>query len=116
MIDSKTLAWIGGSIVAISLFSFLRVVQLKIQGWNRESISPLPLEGLWSITSYICSLIGLTIMFTGILETLAFSQVKSLIASILLALTTGFPMWGVVKGLLIEVKADNVKEIIPGKF
>ena len=116
MIDSKTIAWVGGSLVVIFAFAFVRVLQLKIQGWNRRKISPLPLEGFFSITSYVGSLAGLTIMFTGVLETFAFSPINSLIASWILALTTGLPMWGVVKGLLVEVEADNVKEIVPGQF
>ena len=116
MIDSRTIAWIGGSLVVVFSFAFVRVLQLKIQGWNRSQISPLPLEGLFSVISYVGSLSGLTIMFVGVLETFAFSPTKSLIASLVLAFTTGFPMWGVVKGLLIEVEENNVKEIIPGKF
>ncbi len=116
MIDSKTIAWIGGSLVVICSFAFVRVLQLKIQGWNREKVSPLPLEGFSSIASYFGTLTGLTIMFTGVLETFAFSPTNSLVASWILALTTGLPMWGVVKGLLQEVQSDNIKEIVPGKF
>ena len=55
-------------------------------------------------------------MFTGVLEPYTFSPVKSLIASLILAFTTGIPMWGVVKGLLREVQSGELKEIIPGKF
>ena len=116
MIETKTIAWIGGSFVVFFSFVFVYVIQVKIKRWNKEQISPLPLEGFLSITSYISTLAGLTIMFTGVLETFTFSPLNSFIASLILALTTGIPMWGVVKGLLREVQENNIKEIIPGKF
>ena len=116
MIESTLIAWIGGSIIVLFSFSFVRVLQLKIQGWNRERISPLPLEGFYSIASWIGTLTGLTIMFTGVLQTFSFSPLNSLIASLLLAFTTGIPMWGVVKQLLEEVKSGTLKEIVPDKF
>ena len=116
MIATTTIAWIGGILVVIFSFSFVRVLQLKIQGWNREKISPLPLEGVYSITSWVGTLAGLTIMFTGVLETFTFSPLNSFIASFLLALTTGLPMWGVVKSLLVEVESETLKPMEPGKF
>ena len=116
MIATTTIAWIGGILIVIFSFSFLRVLQLKIQGWNRRKLSPLPLEGVFSITSWVGILTGLTIMFTGVLETFTFSPLKSFIASFLLALSTGLPMWGVVKSLLVEVEAETIKPIEPGKF
>ena len=116
MISTITIAWIGGILVFIFSFSFVRVLQLKIQGWNRKKISPLPLEGFFSITSWVGTLAGLTIMFTGVLETFTFSPVNSFIASFLLALTTGFPMWGVVKSLLLEVESGTLKPMEPGQF
>ena len=116
MIATTTVAWIGGILVVIFSFSFVRVIQLKIQGWNREKLSPLPLEGLYSITCWIGTLAGLTIMFTGVLETFTFSPLKSFIASFLLALTTGLPMWNVVKSLLVEVESQTLKPLEPGKF
>ena len=116
MIETTTIAWIGGILIVIFSFSFIRVLQLKIQGWNRESISPLPLEGVYSIISWVGILAGLTIMFTGVLETFTFSPLNSFIASFLLALTTGLPMWGVVKSLLVEVESRTLKPMEPGKF
>ena len=116
MIDTKTIAWIGGSFVVFFLFVFVYVVQVKIKKWNKEQISPLPLEGFLSITSYISSLIGLTVMFVGVLETFTFSPLNSLIASLILAFSTGIPMWGVVKGLLKEIESGELKEIVPGNF
>ncbi len=116
MIETTTIAWIGGILVVIFSFSFVRVIQLKIQGWNREKISPLPLEGLYSIISWIGTLAGLTIMFTGVLETFTFSPLNSFTASFLLALLTGLPMWGVVKSLLVEVESGTIKPMEPGKF
>ncbi len=116
MINSKTIAWLGGCLVVVCSAAFIRVLQLKVQGWNQKKISPLPLEGFSSITSYVGTLSGLTIMFTGVLETFAFSPISSLTASWGLSLTTGLTMWGVVKGLLLEVEAGSVKEIVPGKF
>ncbi len=116
MIDTKTIAWIGGSLVVFFLFVFVYVIQVRIQKWNKEKISPLPLEGFLSISSYISSLVGLTIMFTGVLETFTFSPIKSLCASLILAFTTGIPMWGVVQGLLKEIESGELKEIVPGKF
>ena len=116
MIESKLIAWIGGSIIVIFSFSFVRVLQLRIQGWNREKISPLPLEGVYSITSWVGTLAGLTIMFTGVLETFTFSPLNSLFASLMLAFTTGITMWGVVKQLLLEVESGEIKEIVPNKF
>ncbi len=116
MLDTKTIAWIGGSLVVFFLFVFVYVIQIKIQKWNKEKISPLPLEGFLSISSYLGSLVGLTIMFTGVLETFTFSPLHSLVASLILALTTGMPMWGVVQGLLKEVESGELKEIVPGKF
>ena len=116
MIATTTIAWIGGILIAISSFSFVRVLQLKIQGWNRQRISLLPLEGFFSITSWVGTLAGLTIMFTGVLETFTFSPVNSLISSLILALLTGVPMWGVVKQLLVEIESGEIKEIVPDKF
>ena len=116
MLDTKTIAWIGGSFVVFFLFVFVYVIQVKIQKWNRDKISPLPLEGFLSISSYIGSLVGLTIMFTGVLETFTFSPIHSFFASFILALTTGFPMWGVVRALLMEVQSGSIEEIVPGKF
>tara|TARA_B100000029_G_scaffold239657_1_gene236728 strand:- start:868 stop:1242 length:375 start_codon:yes stop_codon:yes gene_type:complete len=116
MIETTTIAWVGGIVIVIFSFSFIRVLQLKIQGWNRKKISPLPLEGAFSIISWVGTLAGLTIMFTGVLETFTFSPLKSFIASFILALTTGLPMWGVVKSLLVEVESGTLKPMEPGKF
>ena len=116
MIETTTIAWIGGILVVVFSFSFVRVLQLKIQGWNSKKISPLPLEGFYSITSWVGALAGLTIMFTGVLETFTFSSSSSFIASFLLALTTGLSMWGVVKSLLVEVESGAIKPIEPGRF
>ncbi len=116
MIDTKTIAWIGGTLVVFFLFVFVYVIQVKIQKWNKEKVSPLPLEGFLSIASYISALVGLTIMFTGVLETFTFSATNSLVASLVLSFSTGIPMWGVVKGLLAELQSGELKEIIPGKF
>ena len=116
MIASTSVAWIGGILVVISSFSFVRVLQLKIQNWHRSKISPLPLEGFYSIASWVGTLFGVTVMFTGILETYTFSSLNSFVASFLLALFTGLPMWGVVKGLLREVEKGEIQEIVPGKF
>ena len=116
MIERTTIALFGGLSIGIFSAAFVRVIQLKIQGWNRKQISPLPLEGVYSIGSWIGTLIGLTIMFTGILETFDFSPQNSLIASLVLSLTTGIPMWGVVKGLLKEIESGELKEIVPGEF
>ncbi len=116
MITSTTVAWIGGALVVVFSFAFVRVLQLRIQGWNRSKISPLPLEGFYSIASWFGTLSGLTIMFTGVLETYTFSPINSLLASLILAFITGLPMWGVVKGLLREVESGKIEEIVPGKF
>ena len=113
MIATTTIAWIGGILVVIFSFSFVRVLQLKIQGWNREKIPALPLEGFYSITSWVGTLAGLTIMFTGVLETFTFSPRNSFIASLILAFSSGIPMWGVVKGLLKDVESGELKEIVP---
>ena len=116
MIETKTIAWIGGSFVVFFLFVFIYVIQVKIQKWNSDRISPLPLEGFLSISSYVGSLAGLTIMFTGVLETFTFSPIHSFFASLILGITTGIPMWGVTKQLLKDVESGDLKEIIPGKF
>ena len=113
MIETTTIAWIGGILIVLFSFSFVRVLQLKIQGWNRQKISPLPLEGFYSIFSWVGTLSGLTIMLTGVLETFTFSPANSLIASLMLAFITGIPMWGVVKCLLVEVESETIKEIVP---
>ena len=115
MIESTTIAWIGGLLIVVFSFSFVRVLQLKIQAWNRENVSPLPLEGAYSITSWVGTLAGLTIMFTGVLETFAYSPINSLIASLSLAFITGIPMWSVVKSLLVQVETGTLKEILPDK-
>ena len=116
MIDSKTIAWLGGSFLVFFLFVFVRVIQVKIDLWRSEKVSPLPLEGFLSISSFLSILIGLTVMFVGVLETFNFSPTSSFIASLIISLTTGAPMWNVVKGLLKEVKDGELKEIVPGKF
>ena len=89
---------------------------MKIRGWNKEGISPLPLEGFFSIITWFGILSGLTVMFTGILETYTFSPRNSFIASLILAFLTGIPMWSVVTGLLRDVESGRLKEIVPGKF
>tara|TARA_Y100001968_G_scaffold333708_1_gene398563 strand:- start:8182 stop:8532 length:351 start_codon:yes stop_codon:yes gene_type:complete len=116
MINIQTIAWFGGSLVIFFSIIFLRVLQLKIQNWNKRKVSPLPLEGFLSITSYISVLIGLTIMFTAVFEIFYFSPINSLIASLIIAITTGLPMWSVVKGLLKEIESGQIKEIVPGQF
>ena len=116
MIEIKTIAWIGGSLVIFFLSVFLYVVQVKIQRWRKEKISPLPLEGFLSISSYIAALAGVSVMFTAIFEIILFSPTKSLIASLLISFTSGLPMWSVVKGLLKEVENGELKEIVPGQF
>jgi len=116
MIETKTIAWIGGAFLVFFLFVFVYVIQVKIQKWKREKISPLPLEGLLAISSYVLALAGLTIMFIGVLETYTFSPINSLVSSLILAFTTGIPMWSVVKGLLKEIESGELKEIVPGKF
>ena len=116
MIDTKTLAWIGGSLVVFFLSVFVYVIQIMIKKWHANKISPLPLEGFLSVASYSSALFGLTIMFTGVLETFTFSPINSLAASLVLSFSTGIPMWGVVKGLLKEVQSGELKEIVPGKF
>ncbi|WP_269623407.1 hypothetical protein [Prochlorococcus marinus] len=116
MIDTKSIAWLGGGVLVFFLFVFVYVLQVKIQKWKEERISPLPLEGFLSITSYISALTGLTLMFTGVLETFTFSPLNSFISSLILAFSSGIPMWGVVKGLLREIESGEIKEIEPGKF
>ncbi len=113
MIDTKTIAWLGGALVAFFSCVFVYVIQVKIEKWVKDSISPLPLEGFLPISSYISILIGLTIMFTGVLETFTFSPRNSFIASLILAFSSGIPMWGVVKGLLKDVESGELKEIVP---
>ena len=109
--EPTAVAWLGGVLIVIFSFAFVRVVQLKIQGWNREKISPLPLEGFYSIMTWVGTLVGLTIMFTGVLQIFNFSLFTSFIASLILAFITGLPMWGVVKQLLVEVESGTIKEI-----
>lgn len=116
MITTITIAWLGGVLVVIFSFAFVRILQVRIQSWNQEQISPLPLEDVYTVTSWIGILLGLTIMFTGVLETFAFSPLNSLIASLILAFVTGIPMWSVVRNLLKEVESGEIKEIVPGQF
>ena len=116
MIEITQIAWIGGSLVVFFLSVFIYVIQVKIKLWKLKKISPLPLEGFLSISSFIAALSGLAIMFTGIFEVLTFSPQKALIASLIISFSTGFPMWGLVKGLLKEVQAGELKEIVPGEF
>ena len=116
MVQIKMIAWFGGATVVFFLCVFLYVIQVKIQKFNQEKVSPLPLEGFLSISSYLGTLVGLTVMFTGVFQVFFFSARNSLIAAFLIALFTGLPMWGVTKGLLEEIKAGELKEIVPGKF
>lgn len=116
MIDIKSIAWLSGSLVVFFLCVFVYEIQVKIERWNSEKVSPLPLEGFLSISSFISALSGLTIMFTAIFEILVFSPLTSLIASFVIAILTGFPMWLVVKQLLKDVEAGELKEIVPGEF
>ena len=116
MIEIKSVAWISGSFVVFFLCVFVYLIQVKIKGWNERKISPLPLEGFLTISSFFGALSSLTIMFTAIFQILVFSPKSSFIASVIIALTTGLPMWTVVKGLLKEVEAGQLKEIVPGQF
>ncbi|KGG12778.1 MULTISPECIES: hypothetical protein [Prochlorococcus] len=115
MIEIKTIAWIGGSFIVFFSFVFIYVIQIKIQKWKDKRISPLPLEGFLSITSYCSILAGFTIMFTGVLEIFTFSPFNSFVSSLILAFATGAPMWGVVRGLLKEIEKGELKEIVPEK-
>ena len=45
-----------------------------------------------------------------------FSPRNSLIASLILAFSTGIPMWGVAKSLLKDIELGELKEIVPGEF
>ncbi len=108
---SFLMAWVGGIIVVIFSFAFIRIIQLRIESWKNDRISPLPLEDFYPITSWVAALVGLTIMFTGVLQLFNFSALNSLIASLVLALITGIPMWGVVRQLLVEIESGTIKEI-----
>ena len=92
MIEIKTIAWIGGSLITFFSSVFIYLIQVKIKKFKEEKISPLPLEGILSVGSYCSILAGFTIMFTAALEIFTFSLVPSIIASFLLAFATGAPM------------------------
>ncbi len=116
MIKLTTIAWSGGALIVFFLCVFIYEIQVKIDRWNNKNISPLPLEGFLSISSFIAVLTSLTIMFTAIFEILLFSTKTSLIAALIISITTGLPMWSVVKGLLKDVKSGELKPIVPGEF
>ncbi len=113
MIEIKTVAWIGGSVITFFAFVFIYLIQVRINNFKQEKISPLPLEGILTVGSYCSVLAGFTIMFTAALEIFTFSFFHSLIASFLLAFATGAPMWKVVIAFLREVESGELKEIVP---
>ncbi len=105
------MAWIGGALIIIFSFSFVRVIQLKIQDFKLRKTSSLDLEDFYSVTSWFFALAGLTLMFTGVLQVFSFSIVNSFLAALILALLTGIPMWGVVNQFLREIESGTIKEI-----
>tara|TARA_B100000700_G_C14770075_1_gene726319 strand:- start:377 stop:730 length:354 start_codon:yes stop_codon:yes gene_type:complete len=116
MIEIKLLAWISGSLVIFFLCVFVFLIQVKIDRWNQKKISPLPLEGFLTISSFFAVLSGLTILFTALFEILVFAPLNALIASLLISFTTGLPMWFAVRRLLEDIQAGQLKEIVPGEF
>ena len=101
----------GAILVLVCSFSFVRLIQLKLDNWQNEKVSPLPLENFYTITSWIGTLSGFTILFTGGLQIFNFSARNSFIASLIIAFITGFPMWSVVRQLVSEVESGTIKEI-----
>ncbi len=107
----QTMVWLGGLLVIMFTILFVRTLQIKLKAFEVKKISPLPLGNFYTVTSWIGTLSGLTILFTGGLQIYNFSALNSLIASLVLALSTGIPMWNVVKNLLSEIETGTIKEI-----
>tara|TARA_Y100001968_G_C19418268_1_gene750225 strand:- start:1407 stop:1838 length:432 start_codon:yes stop_codon:yes gene_type:complete len=95
----------------ISGVIFAKIMQTKLENWETKKISPMPFGTIGTISSWAFSFFGLTILFTGALEVLSFSVLKSLIASLIVALISGSLMWYVIKDLLQQLESGKVKEI-----
>ena len=109
--DPSLLIYIGLSITLVFGIFFARTMQLKINNWERDNLSPLPFESIYTITGWVGAFFGLTILFTGALEIFAFSPIKSLVSAFLASLIPGITMWNVVKDLMKQMDSGKIKEI-----
>ena len=101
-----------GSIIAVFFgLWFARIMNIKIISWEKEKKSPNPLRTIYTMISWSGAFLGLTLFFTGMLEVFAFSPINSLMASVFIALVSGTTMWRVIKELLEQLEAGNIKEI-----
>ena len=107
----NTMIYLGLIIAIISGIYFGRLMQTKLLKYETQKISPLPLASFKTIFSWASAFIGLTILFTGALEILDFSFIKSLISSIVISLLSGLSMWKVINDLMIQIDAGEIKEI-----
>ncbi len=108
--DPIILILLGAVLTIIFGVFFARIMQLKLQGWEREKIPTLPLENVNTTIGWTVSFTGITLFFTGWLQLLDFAPEKSLIASFVIALISGILMWRTIRNLLSEVDAGEVKE------
>ena len=90
---------------------FARLMQLKILAWEKKNISPIPLKNTYTVISWSAAFMGLSLFFCGMLEIFAFSSLKSLLASLIISILSGTTMWGVIKDLMDQMDAGEIKEI-----
>ena len=109
--DPSIIIYIGLFITLAFGIFFARLMQIKINKWEKEKVSPLPFESIYTITSWVGAFIGITIISTGALEILSFNPIKSLGFSLLASVIPGITMWNLVKELMIQLDSGKVKEI-----
>ncbi len=108
--DPTLLIFLGAIITIIFGVLFARLMQLKLQGWEREKIPTLPLGNLKTRFSWAGAFAGITLFFSGWLQLLDFAPIKSLISTFTIALISGILMWGTIKDLLYQVDSGEIKE------
>ena len=111
MEDPITIIILGALVAFIFGVWFALLMNSKITNWEKKRISPQPLKNPYTVLSWSGAFLGLTLFFTGMLEVFAFSPIKSLIASLSIAMLSGTTMWRVIKELMEQLELGKVKEI-----
>ena len=109
--DPLIMITIGGLIAIVSGLTFSQLFQNKVNDWKDREISPLPLLNIKTASSWFSIFFGATLFFTGILRLIDYSAIKSLLVSGLIAIISAVTMWRVIKDLIVQIKAGEIKEI-----
>jgi len=101
----------GAFICLMSGLIFADIMKTKLNNWNTNKKSPLPLRNPRTVSSWFTFFTGLTIIFVSALTVINFSIIKSLVFSSIISILFGVSMWKAIKDLLMQVEAGTIKEI-----